>query len=81
MNLFLVIYTGMTVGGSVGPLPNSITTCWEHANEMTEKTRAAIKSGLDKDGNPIPAEHMDRIKTLRFTCEYRQDRPELGEPA
>ena len=81
MKLFLVIYSGLKIGGSVGPLPYGITECWVHANEMTEKTQTAIKSGLDKDGNPIPADKMEGIKGLRFACEWRQARPELGDPA
>lgn len=81
MKLFLVIYSGLNIGGSIGPLPYGSAQCWDHADKMTRLTRAHIESGLDKDSRPMTREQIEKLKALRFGCERRQARPELGEPA
>lgn len=75
MKLFLVIYMAGKIGGTVGPLPSTMDACMSHALEYQRQASIAVSTGKDVNGKPIPADQLERIKTLEFRCEYSAKRP------
>ena len=83
MKLFLVIYIAGKIGGTVGPLPTpenpsigaAMDACMSHALEYQRQASIAVSTGKDVNGKPIPADQLERIKTLEFRCEYSAKRP------
>lgn len=80
MKLFLIIYAAGKIGGVVGPLPYDLAECQVRADEMTAKTEMIIKTGRSTNGENevVSPKDLELIKTMKFKCEYRDQKPELG---
>ncbi|MBB3411226.1 hypothetical protein FHT87_005179 [Rhizobium sp. BK316] len=82
MNLFLVIYMGVAIGGVAGPLPYDMKECESRRDVFRAKTQEVIDTGFSKAENRnVTAKELAALKTMRFECEYHQARPSLGVPA
>lgn len=78
MKLFLIIYTSGQIGGSVGPLPYDMAECEIRRDELRVMNAAFISEGIDRStGKAAPTKNIEIAKTLRFECEFRQERPKL----
>ena len=81
MNLYLAIYVGIHVVGSAGPLPTNSTQCRFMADTLNTAVASAVQNGRDTNGTILTADQIEQAKTIRFRCEWRMARPEMGEPA
>ena len=75
LKLFLVIYHGSQVGGYYGPLPYDQIECENRRAPMEQARLQAIETGLGAGGIVIPEKNMAIMKQMRFSCEYRPDKP------
>lgn len=79
MKLFLVLYAAGSLGGFQGPLPFGIEQCQAEARDFNSRVVVTIAMKEDGEGNPIPPEKLEKLKSLRAVCEYRAEMPKLGE--
>lgn len=82
MKLFLIIYAGTAIGGSVGPLPYGMDECERRRDDFRARQQEVIDTGYSKaEQRPATAEEMAGLKAMRFECEYRPARPAIETPA
>lgn len=79
MNLWIVVYSGFHVAGSVGPLPYDMNECLARAAEKNTELQAQVAAGKDREGNPISSELAARAAQIKFVCEHHEERPEIQE--
>lgn len=79
MKLWIIIYVAGQIGGSVGPVPYDVAECNSRAASYKQQIDKAIAEGKTPDGKPIPADQMSKLRLIHIACEYRDERPALGE--
>ena len=78
MKLLLVIYLGSQLGGIVLPLPASIKDCNARRDAMRAQQAQVLKSGYSPtEKRQLSLEELQRVKALRFECEYVGKRPSV----
>lgn len=76
MKLWLVIYVGMHVGGSAGPLPYGMEVCVKHRDNLRASKQEVIDTGYSKTlKRKVTLEEIDSLKEMRFECEESAERP------
>ncbi len=83
MKLFLIVWAAGAVQGMAGPLPYEMEKCEEYARGLFRDMHVQLQGGFYADGTPIRENPgmAKNARTIRFTCEYRAERPEIGEKA
>ncbi|QNH72159.1 hypothetical protein P11VFA_004 [Rhizobium phage P11VFA] len=81
MKLFMILYTMGQIGGTAGPLPYDINECKQRAAALQANVTQIVATGRSTNGKneEVGAEDMEKFKTMRFSCEHRASKPELGE--
>lgn len=78
MKLWLVIYTALGVGGSAGPLPYGMEECERRAEEFRSAQKQVVDTGYSEETKRVlTIKEIADIKSMRFECEYRTERPTL----
>ncbi|QIG76187.1 hypothetical protein EVC24_166 [Rhizobium phage RHph_I4] len=79
--LFLIMYVTGQIGGYAGPLPYDKTECDSRAASLQEDADTVARTGLSTNGKneAVSGKDLEMFKTMRFACEFRDIKPELGE--
>ena len=75
MYLWMVVYVGLEVGGSIGPLPYGEDECLRRAADINAMFDVYKTAGLDADGNPL----SERAYETRMGCLIAAERPKVTE--
>jgi len=78
MKLWLILYVGTQIGGTWGPLPYDMKECEIRAAERQASIDKMVATGLGEKGTKIPPDMLEKLKTWRVACEYRDTRPPLS---
>ena len=78
-NLFLIIYTAGKIGGVAGPLPYDMAECEVRRDELRIAQIKALDTKKTIEGKPLSSADVESIRSIRVECEYRSERPILGE--
>lgn len=80
MKLFLIIYAGANIGGVAGPLPYDMNECERRRDEFRAAQYSVLWNGFSKEENRyLTVQEMKDLKQMRFECEFREVRPEMGD--
>lgn len=71
MNIWMVIYVGTQIGGTVGPVPYDMKECVFKATLFNIENFRQIETGKDANGDQI----TPLQKIMRFKCEASDTRP------
>lgn len=76
MKLFIVIYFGSLIGGSVGPLPYGMEECADRVAQKHATMERQLALGVNAvTGAPFTPEQIETANSLRFVCEWRDGHP------
>jgi hypothetical protein len=79
VKLFLIIYAGTQIGGAVGPLPDDLSECQRHRDQMRSAQAAVLKTGFSPTQKRLlTADELAKIRAMRFECEYFSTRPAVA---
>lgn len=79
MKLFLLIYMGTHLGGVVGPLPYGMSECQARRDAMRAQQALVLQTGYSaSDHRKLSLVELNRIRALRFECEYFGRRPSVA---
>lgn len=71
--IWVVVYFGVVVGATIGPMPATMGECQAQARLLNSKWQAMLARGVDDNGHPITSRH----RKIWFGCSDTQ--PRLGE--
>lgn len=78
--LWLIIYTAGTIGGFAGPVPYDMEECIRRRDDMRVTQQKGLEAGINvQTGEPMTDEERAGVASLSFECEYRSEKPVLGE--
>ena len=75
LKVWFVIYSGMFIAGSAGPLPYNMDVCKLETRAKTEQLKKAIRTGLAQDGRKISKQERRGLLDIRYACIQSETRP------
>lgn len=77
--MFLVIYDGKEVAGSIGPLAGTLEMCEVEKQKYDDDKKRFLLDGVTVDGVKADPLLIAKVRQMSFSCELRTKRPTIGE--
>ena len=79
LKLWLVVYSGVQIVGSAGPLPYGMDECIIRRDLLRTSQQEVLSTGYSQSlKRALTGEEMDKIRDMAFECEWRDKRPVIG---
>lgn len=78
--VWFIIYSGMFIVGSVGPMPYNIEVCKIEARAKSEELKKAIRTAKAYDGRNISKKERQELLDIRYGCIESEKRPQKDLP-
>lgn len=76
--LYMVVYSGDKIGGSIGPLPYGMEECERRRSETLKMKADALQRGTHfETGKPLTEEERAKISKMDFKCMFSKERPAI----
>jgi hypothetical protein len=75
MKIWLILYVGNHIGGTIGPLPYDMNECYVRRDIQQSIFNKMIKTRIGENGITIPDNILEKIKSYHFECEEHSSRP------
>lgn len=80
LKVWFVIYSGIFIAGTVGPMPYNLQVCKIEARAKAEEMKKAIQTGKAHDGRKISKKERQELLDIRYGCVESEVRPERDLP-
>jgi len=81
LKVWFVIYSGMFIAGSVGPMPYNMQVCQIEARAKASEIKTAIRTARAYDGRKISKNERQELLDIRYGCIEAEERPVKDLPS